>query len=231
MATRETLLEETRVEGRIVRGRPRLIFIPLTGTGRFFRFRGRYPFSFLLHISLDGGHSLQALPLGHWPGYSRGIINASRVSDCTFEGVSRNSKESGGKKGKKGRRKYLVRLVTRQRSKLRVRECVSLSGLESRATILEARYLKPFSPAPPSRGGGERNANMEIYSRHRLLEEFGWRRINKRGTNNFEITLLMTKIRERTTDRSQFFFDLVVESKSLFRKKIINYWMRNKFKL
>lgn len=75
---------------------------------------------------------------------------------------------------------------------------------------------------------------MEIYSRHRLLEEFGWRRINKRGTNNFEITLLMTKIRERTTDRSQFFFDLVVESKSLFilfRKKIINYWMRNKFKL
>lgn len=91
-------------KGRIVRDRPRLIFIPLTGTGRFFRFRGRYPFSFLLHISLDGGRSLQALPLGHWPEYSRGIINASRVSDCTFEGISRNSKESGGggKKRKEG---------------------------------------------------------------------------------------------------------------------------------
>lgn len=78
--------------------------------------------------------------------------------------VSRNSKESG-REGRK--KKYLVRLVSRQR-KLQVQsETVSLSGL--RRANHPSRYSKPFFTSPPSR---KRNANMEIYFLHRLLEEF-----------------------------------------------------------
>lgn len=70
------------MKGRIVRDRPPVNIHPLDGDRPFLSFsiRGRVR-SLLSSLDED------SLPLGYWPGYSRGIINASRVSDCTFEGI------------------------------------------------------------------------------------------------------------------------------------------------
>ena len=99
---RKTFLETKIGTGRQdsrSRQAPRLIFIPLTGTGRFFRFpygggrEGGVSISFLLHISLDGN------PIG------RDIAGAlsMRIEFLTaLSRVSRNSKESGREGRKKG---------------------------------------------------------------------------------------------------------------------------------
>lgn len=84
------------MKGRIVRDRPPVNIHPLNGDRPFLSFsiRGRVR-SLFSSISLDG----DSHPLGYWPGYSGAL--SMRVEFLTaLSRVSRNSKESGGWRGR-----------------------------------------------------------------------------------------------------------------------------------